>query len=148
MTTAPARPFQESLNYDQILTLMEMQKILTIDTESGETRGLMGSSVAFDGLIETGFYLPWNQDEDTLTPAQRQRLAKILSDESIILVFHNAMYDLKVLERHGLIPRGRKNFYDTMLITHWICSLRLMEGSRKTVLTPCNISLITMAGTA
>lgn len=121
MSLVPPSPqSRATLSYDQILSLMEMQTLLTIDTESGETRGLMGVSVAFDGLIETGFYLPWNQDEATLTIQQRDRLRRILSNESITLVFHNAMYDLKVLERHGLIPKGRKNFYDTMLMIHWI----------------------------
>jgi len=99
---------------------MEAQQLLTIDTESGETRGLMGVSVAWDGLLTTGFYLGWNHDDRNLTEPQRIRLRAILSDESKTLVFHNAAYDLKVLERNGLIKRGRRNFYDTMLMVHWI----------------------------
>ena len=108
------------LRYDGILDFMESQTLLTIDTESGETRGLMGVSVAWDGLLTTGFYMGWNHDNNNLSDDQKQRLARILSDESKTLVFHNAAYDLKVLERNGLIPRYRRNFYDTMLMVHWI----------------------------
>lgn len=110
----------EELRYDGILDFMEAQTLLTIDTESGETRGLMGVSVAFDGLINTGFYMGWNHDDRNLIESQRVRLSRILNDETKTLVFHNAAYDLKVLERAGLIKRGRKNFYDTMLMVHWI----------------------------
>lgn len=117
--TKSQAPSQAGLNYDQILSLLELQQRFSIDTESGETRGLMGISVAFPGISD-GFYLPINHDEGTLTDVQREKLRTILSDEARTLVMHNAAYDLKVLERNGFIPRYRSNFYDTMLMIHWI----------------------------
>lgn len=106
-------------NYDACLQLMEVPDVLTIDTESGKQRGLLGISCAFDGL-DDGFYMGWGHNEANLNPEQKQRLSNILSDERRTLVFHNAAYDLKVLEKVGLIPRYRKNFYDTMLMVHWV----------------------------
>lgn len=120
MTLSRLTDSQVASRYDGILDFMASQPLLTIDTESGETRGLMGVSTAWDGLLTTGFYLGWNHDDRNLTESQRTRLAAILSDESKTLVFHNAAYDLKVLERNGLVKRGRRNFYDTMLMVHWI----------------------------
>ena len=119
MTAAEVIPSPGSLSYDSILNLMSVPKTLVIDTESGETRGLMGVSSCFEGLTN-GFYLGWNHDDHNLLPYQRERLSNILSDERKTLVFHNAAYDLKVLEHNGLIPRKRRNFYDTMLMVHWI----------------------------
>jgi DNA polymerase I len=108
------------LDYDSILNLMSIQKHLTIDTESGETVGMLGIASAFDGLMDTGFYMGWNHDDNNLDAGQKSRLSNILSDERKSLIFHNAPYDLKVLEKHGVIPRGRRNFYCTMLMVHWV----------------------------
>lgn len=107
------------LSCDDYLNLLSVPQEITVDTESGETRGMLGLSFCFDGLSD-GFYLGWNHDDNNLDGSQKQRLANILSDEKKTLIFHNAPYDLKVLERHGLIPRYRGNFYDTMLMVHWI----------------------------
>lgn len=115
--SVPQSQSQAHLCDDNILDLMSVPDTLTIDTESGETRGLMGVSTAFDGLND-GFYLGWNHDDHNLLPHQRIRLGNILADKT--LVFHNAPYDLKVLEKAGLIKRGRGKFYCTMLMIHWI----------------------------
>lgn len=106
-------------SYDGYLNFLSSVKLITVDTESGETKGLTGISVAFDGL-QDGLYFGINHDYYNVLPEQRTRLANILSDEKKRLAFHNAPYDLKVLEHAGFIPRYRKNFYDTMLMVHWV----------------------------
>lgn len=77
---------------------------------------MLGFSLCFDGLTD-GFYLPFNHARSNLTDIQRAKIFRVLSTREA-LVFHNAVYDLRVLARNGFDYRGK--FYDTMLMAHWI----------------------------
>lgn len=104
-----------NLNFDQILDLTESADIVTVDTEGSER--LLGISICFDGL-SNGFYFPiGHEDEDNLNESQIKRLYSILGSR-YALVFHNAIYDLRVLRDNGFDYLGL--FYDTMLMAHWI----------------------------
>lgn len=98
---------------DQIALTESASGPVVVDTEG--VKKMMGFSLCFDGLTD-GFYLPFNHARSNLTGTQREHIYKILRTKT--LVFHNAVYDLRVLARNGFDFRGV--FYDTMLMAHWI----------------------------
>lgn len=104
------------LSYDDIISLTSTADYVVVDTE-GVTR-MLGFSIAFKGLQE-GFYLPFSHDEKdrNLTPDQKKRIFEVLNTRKA-LIFHNAVHDLRVLERGGFKYEGK--FYDTMLMQHWV----------------------------
>ena len=111
---------QQGLTFDQFLALAEFCSIPAVDTESDpETGELLGISVAIDGL-QDGFYwgIECQEEHERLTEAECDRLRHYFSTREAI-IFHNAAYDLKRLQRKfNYHHRGR--FYDTMLMIHWI----------------------------
>lgn len=113
------KPCNHGLTFEQFLALASLQDILTVDTESDpDTDEFLGISVAFDGM-ENGFYfgIECQEPEYRLTPEQCDALRRLFTERT--LVFHNAAYDLKRLQRKfNYHHTGR--FYDTMLMIHWI----------------------------
>lgn len=105
-----------NLSYDDIINLTETADVVTVDTE-GVSR-MLGLSLCFDGL-QDGFYLPFTHEEQdkNLNEQQRGRLFDVFRSR-YALVFHNAVHDLRVLDRAGFSYLGK--FYDTMLMQHWI----------------------------
>lgn len=113
------------LSADDKISLMEMADIVTVDTEGmGQ---MMGFSVCFDGL-SGGFYFPFLHDKDNLDESQKRKVFKVLETRDA-LTFHNALHDLRVLNRAGFDYRGR--FYDTMLMAHWVNEERMNYGIDK-----------------
>lgn len=107
------------LTFEQFLSLAETQDILTVDTESDpDTDEFLGISIAFDGISD-GFYfgVECQESEYRLTPEQCNSLRRLFAE--CTLVFHNAAYDLKRLQRK-FDYRHTGKFYDTMLMIHWI----------------------------
>lgn len=111
---------QQGLTFDQFIELASHCPILTVDTESDpDTDAFLGISVAFDGLSD-GFYWGIECDElnERLNADQCDALRNLFQTRSA-LVFHNAAYDLKRLQRKfNYKHEGR--FYDTMLMIHWV----------------------------
>lgn len=95
------------------LNILRGVEYIAVDTEGVEK--MMGISVAVQGFPQ-GFYLPFNHFEGNLTDEERTDLWQIFKNAT--LIFHNAVHDLRVLARNGYVHRG--NFYDTMLMAHWI----------------------------
>lgn len=103
-----------SLSNDEKLMIFEASPEVTLDTEGmGE---MMGFSFAVDGFGK-GFYLPFRHHDGNLTEVQVKKVKELIASRDS-LIMHNAMHDLRVLEREGLPFNG--NFYDTMLMAHWI----------------------------
>lgn len=118
--TAPLPICNHGLTFEQFIALASTQDILTVDTESDpETDEFLGISVAFDGISD-GFY--WGieclEEQFRITPAQQDVLRELFRTRKA-LVFHNAAYDLKRLQRK-FNYRHTGRFYDTMLMIHWI----------------------------
>ena len=111
---------QHGLQFDQFISLASLCPILTVDTESDPvTDEFLGISVAFDGL-QDGFYwgIECQEEDERLGVVQQEALRNLFATREA-LVFHNAAYDLKRLERKfGYRHKGR--FYDTMLMIHWV----------------------------
>jgi len=110
-----------SLSYDGILQLMPFAEdnVIAVDTESGETKGMLGISIAFRTPLGVfAEYLPVKHEpeEKNLNEDQIKELFRIFAEST--LVFHNAAYDLGVLEFNGYFHVGR--YYDTMLMEHWL----------------------------
>lgn len=108
------------LTFEQFLSLASLQDTLTVDTESDpDTDEFLGISVAFDG-IEDGFYfgIECQELEYRLSEDQCERLRDLFRSRKA-LVFHNAAYDLKRLQRK-FNYRHTGRYYDTMLMIHWI----------------------------
>lgn len=111
------------LSYDGIIQLMPFAQdhIIAVDTESGETKGMLGISVAFRTPIGIfAEYLPVRHEVDgkNLSVEQTNRLYSVFKCST--LVFHNAAYDLGVLEANGYVHPRTSRYYDTMLMEHWL----------------------------
>lgn len=108
------------LECDKTLELMEhaVNATIAVDTESGETKGCLGISIAFKHPLGVfSEYLPLRHNTPfNLTEKQISRLWDIFSRST--LVFHHAAYDLWVLSTIGYRHTGK--FYCTMLCSHWI----------------------------
>ncbi len=101
-------------------------KYIAVDTETNalDVRcdpafKMLGISVAFrdaQGLMQSEYYSfgHWDENDDTET---RAAITKLVTEHPC-LIFHNAKFDLLVLGRSGIIPKG--TYYDTMLMAHWI----------------------------
>lgn len=115
----PLSQCNHGLTFEQFLSLAQTQDTLTVDTESDpDTDEFLGISVAFDGMPD-GFYfgIECQEEQYRLTPEQCDALRNLFAERT--LVFHNAGYDLKRLQRKfNYKHEGR--FYDTMLMIHWI----------------------------
>ena len=102
LTPQPVTPlaqFNHGLTFEQFLSLAELQDTLTVDTESDpDTDEFLGISVAFDGMND-GFYfgIECQEPEYRITEAQCESLRILFRERT--LVFHNAAYDLKRLQR-------------------------------------------------
>lgn len=116
----PLAACNHGLTFEQFCSLAELQPIWTVDTESDpDTDEFLGISIAFDGL-DDGFYwgVECQEPEYRISGDQCGRLRDLFASREA-LVFHNAAYDLKRLQRKfGYRHTGR--FYDTMLMIHWI----------------------------
>jgi DNA polymerase I len=112
--------FNQGLTFEQFCSLASLQPIWTVDTESDpDTDEFLGISIAFDGISD-GFYfgVECQEEEYRLTPDQCEQLRDLFRTRDA-LVFHNAAYDLKRLQRK-FAYRHEGRFYDTMLMIHWI----------------------------
>ncbi|MCD6024244.1 MAG: polymerase [Fibrobacteria bacterium] len=107
--------------------------VLSVDTETtgldNKVAGLVGLCLSVEPL--TGYYVPvGHQVGPNLALARVQAvLNPLLADPARLLVFHNAKYDLPILERHGLLPAGWDapgKIADTMLAA-FLCN----SGSRE-----------------
>ena len=103
-----------AFSVDDKLAMLEVATEVTVDTEVDPLHGI---SVAFDGPAQ-GFYFPIaHAGNSNINGNQRGKLYSLLASRDF-LVFHNAVYDLRILAEAGLDYRGE--FYDTMLMAHWI----------------------------
>jgi DNA polymerase-1 len=82
--------------------------VLAVDTETtgldNKTAGLVGLCLSDEA--RTGWYVPVGHKEGPNLPleAVRRALKPVLDDPAKVLLFHNAKYDLPILERAGLLP--------------------------------------------
>ncbi|MDB5049094.1 MAG: polA, partial [Fibrobacteres bacterium] len=87
---------------------LDAATLIAVDTETtdldNKVAGLVGVCLSIEA--GAGFYLPVGHVEGRNLPlAEVQKTLKpILDNPSKRLLFHNAKYDLPVLERHGLLP--------------------------------------------
>lgn len=103
-----------SLTNDDKIAILEVSPEVTLDTEGMEH--MMGFSFAVDGFTQ-GFYLPFRHHQGNLSTSQVDKVRHLIATRER-LIMHNAMHDLKVLEREGLPFNGF--FWDTMLMAHWV----------------------------
>lgn len=104
-----------SLSLDDKLSVLEMATgIVAVDTEINP---LGGVSVSVEGFPQ-GFYFPvTHAGLHNVTEAQKKHLFSLLHKQEA-LGFHNAPYDLSVLEEAGFAYKGK--FYCSMLMAHWV----------------------------
>jgi DNA polymerase I len=85
-------------------------RLLAVDTETTDLDTKVADLVGVCLAVEShaGYYIPVGHKEGRNLPLERVRevLKPILDDPSRRLIFHNAKYDLPILERHGLLPAG------------------------------------------
>ena len=114
------------LNQEQLTqlktSLISAKKAIAIDTETNITqfdsdRYCMGISLCIDGNT---FYVPIFHDEWGKGEILKIDIEGIFTEfANVPIIFHNAKFDLKVLEKLGIsIPVDQ--IYDTMLMAHLI----------------------------
>jgi DNA polymerase-1 len=118
--------------YETITTLAALDAFLALGVEQGllalgvETDGVDAIRAALVGLaiaVAPGraAYVPLRHDllvgPQIDPPAAMAALAPVLADRSVLKVFHNAKFDLAVLERAGA-SAGAAPIDDTMLISY------------------------------
>lgn len=91
---------------------------LTVDTESGKSRGLLGISLD-NGRYNT--YLPVNHhDVENINGTEKETIRSLFR-QADSLQFHNSGYDIwDVLIPNQFLDGPPKVFYDTMNMAHWI----------------------------
>jgi DNA polymerase-1 len=99
--------------------------VLAVDTETTDLDTKVAELVGVCLSVEShaGYYIPVGHKEGRNLPlaAVRGALKPILDDPSRRLVFHNAKYDLPILDRHGLLPTGLERpgkLVDTMVAAY------------------------------
>ena len=98
---------------------------IAVDTETTDLDNKVAKLVGLCLSVESraGYYLPVGHVEGRNLPLEEVRrvLKPILDDPSKRLLFHNAKYDLPILDRHGLMPAeiGRPGkLVDTMVAAY------------------------------
>lgn len=105
--------------YNKLLEYSQKFKEIAFDTEnSGDALNpkfalKVGFSVSFDG--EIGFYIPTNHKDIKLDV-----LLNELFDNKEIIIMHNAVYDLGILQHCYNINLKGKKIFDTMIAQHLI----------------------------
>ena len=91
-------------------------KVVSIDTETTSTRvesaDLIGISLCGDGLGELFFLKGEIPDE----------VRRVLEDDSVLKLAHNATFDRAIMKRHGIVIN---HMLDTMTLAHIIGDTRL-----------------------
>ncbi len=129
-----ARAGDEDLRYELVDTpaalealraTLEASPLIAVDTETtgldNKTAGLVGLCLSV--ASQAGYYIPVGHKEGTNLPleAVQKALKPVLDDAGKRLLFHNAKYDLPVLERHGLLPSDLERpgkLVDTMIAAY------------------------------
>ena len=107
--------FNEKINNAKIAVAIDTE---TNITEQYHNRYCMGVAVTVDG---ESFYLPVAHDSWMEKDNPNVSLpSDLLRDRGVPYVFHNAKFDLHVLEKAGIEVPTNLNFYDTMLMSHLI----------------------------
>ena len=114
-----------------LIDKLKHAKVLAVDTETTgldtRTASLVGICLSFEP--ETGYYLALGHTEGPNLDLNDvvKALKPIFDDAHRTMVFHNAKYDLPILERHGfeLLPSPDRSrtamIIDTMIAAH-LCS--------------------------
>jgi DNA polymerase-1 len=103
--------------------LRSAKSVIAIDTETNITdryqdRYCMGISGCIDGVT---FYLPVGHVDTLGLGTQNIPVpSDLLSEVGAPVVFHNAKFDIHVLENAGIVIPENFKFYDTMLMCHLI----------------------------
>lgn len=101
-----------------LLQTMQRQKSVCFDTETTGLDAVSASlvGIGFSWQAHTGYYVPIPED----TQARKAVLDSLLpffENDSIEKVGQNLKYDLKVMQQHGILVKGK--LFDTML-AHYI----------------------------
>ena len=114
---------------------MAQSTSVSVDTETNFTdrpneRFCLGISVATD---KGGYYIPVGHEDWVITDNLRlvhdnlKVPENFLQDVKGTLIFHNAKFDIQVLEKLGIkVPTG--NMWDTMMMSHYINENQKHEG--------------------
>ncbi|MFN8528902.1 MAG: DNA polymerase I [Anaerolineae bacterium] len=106
---------------DALVETLNQAAVIAFDTESTSkdkmAADLVGISLSIDGV--TGYYIPVGHHEGQQLPLERviTALRPPLTNPAIPKVAHNAVYDLVVLQRHGIDVTPIT--FDTM-IAEWL----------------------------
>jgi DNA polymerase-1 len=130
---APIQP-EEELLYELIDTQAKLEAmakklaaspLLAVDTETTDLDNKVAKLVGVCLSIEAcaGYYIPVGHIEGPNLPLPDviAALKPVLDDPAKRLLFHNAKYDLPILERHGLLPAGLEKpgkLVDTMVAAY------------------------------
>ena len=93
-----------------LVSKLEAAPIIAVDTETtdldNKIAGLVGVCLSIEACA--GYYIPVGHVDGPNLPLKAvvAALKPIFDDPAKLLLFHNAKYDLPVLERHGLMPVG------------------------------------------
>ena len=108
---------------DNLINLVKQRKLVAIDTETTGLNPMIrnsGIGISFCVQEGTAYYLPFGHkivpqlSQDYVVKA----LQPIFADEQIKKIFHNAKFDLEVLQGIGIETKG--NIYDTMIAANLI----------------------------
>lgn len=113
----PATAPSENLRYDLVDTAEALESlcrklaaaaVIAVDTETTDLDNKVAKLVGICLSVEaeTGYYIPVGHKEGVNLSIDEVRAAlkPILDDAGKRLLFHNAKYDLPILDRHGLMP--------------------------------------------
>lgn len=109
----------------QLCDKLHLSPLIAVDTETTSLDNKIAELVGICLSIEAcaGYYIPVGHVEDCNLPLAEVVVAlkPIFDDASKRLLFHNAKYDLPILERHGLLPGGLNKpgkLVDTMVAAY------------------------------
>ena len=110
---------------EELAVRLRASPLIAVDTETTDLDNKVAKLVGICLSIEShaGYYIPVGHMEGRNLPLEeaQRALKPIFDDPSKRLLFHNAKYDLPILERHGLLPAeiGRPGkLVDTMVAAY------------------------------
>lgn len=103
---------------NQLVSLLHQQKEICFDTETTGTDAnnveLVGMSFSFEK--NKGYYIPFSSNQKEVNE-KLQQLQSLFNNENICWIGQNIKYDLLILKRYGIEPKG--SLFDTML-AHYV----------------------------
>lgn len=111
----------------QVCKELSSYPIIAVDTETTGidpyTDSLVGISLS--GKDGIAYYIPIGHRKENLPISiVQQELNNILSNKDIMKIFHNAKFDISILNRHGIDIDGYSNIFDTMIAIHSLDSTK------------------------